>query len=275
MGSPVLSIVVPNHNYGRYLPRLAASLAGQQGGLDAVELILVDDGSTDDSRREAAALAALPLAGFSALWLEHHGHPGPVRNAGFARARGGLLLCLDPDDIPGPDYLAACLDALAQRPDAHLVYTDYTHIEHGSTRDIPLPDFDPRLLRVQNILPPATVIRRTVWEASDGYRVNTTYEDWDFWVQAAARGFNFLRVPGPRFGHPMHGANLSYAAREDDAHAKAAIVLNNASFFPARVRHWADAVMTGQRWADPGPRGIIPTRDIVRTMLARSNADRD
>jgi glycosyltransferase involved in cell wall biosynthesis len=274
MSRPTLSIIVPNHNYGRYFPRLAASLAGQQGGLDAVELILADDGSTDDSRREAAAFKALPLAGFTALWLDHCGHPGPVRNAGFARAQGGLILCLDPDDIPGPGYLAACLNALVNQPDAHLAYTDYTHIEHGHARDIPLPDFDPGLLRVQNILPPAAVIRRAVWESSDGYRVNTAYEDWDFWVQAAARGFNFLRVPGPRFGHPMHGANLSYAARKDDGRAKAAIVLNNAPFFPAAVRHWADAVMTGQPWADPGPRGIIPTLDIVRAMLARSSQGR-
>ncbi|ADU61057.1 MAG: glycosyltransferase family 2 protein [Pseudodesulfovibrio sp.] len=274
MSAPALSIIVPNHNYGRYLPRLAASLAGQQGGLDAVELILVDDGSTDDSRQEAAALKALPLAGFSALWLDHCGHPGPVRNAGFARAQGGLILCLDPDDIPGPGYLAACLNALAERPDAHLAYTDYTHIEDGHARDIPLPDFDPGLLRVQNILPPAAVIRRKVWEASVGYRANTAYEDWDFWVQAAVNGFGFARVPGPRFGHPMHGANLSYAARKNDARAKAAIVLNNALFFPAGVRHWADAVMTGQSWADPGPRGIIPTLDVVRSMLARSDTDR-
>lgn len=269
MTAPALSIIVPNHNYGHHFSRLAAALAGQTRSLDRVELILADDGSTDDSRRAAAALQALPLAGFAALWLDHHGRPGPVRNAGFAEARAPLVLCLDPDDIPGPDYLAACLDALAAHPEAHLAYTDYTHAEDGQTRNIALPDFDPALLRVQNILPPAAMIRREVWEASAGYRDNTAYEDWDFWIQAAAGGFGFVRVPGARFVHAMHGANFSYAARRDDARAKAAIVLNTPAFFPAGVRHWAAAVLAGDPWADPGPRGIIPTLDVVTAMLAR------
>jgi len=273
MTAPALSIIVPNHNYGRFFPRLAASLAAQTRPLDDVELVLVDDGSTDGSRRASEALEALPLAGFAALWLARLGHPGPVRNAGFAKARAPLVLCLDPDDIPGPDYLAACLDALAARPDIQLAYTDYTHAEDGQARDIALPDFDPALLRVQNILPPAAVIRRQVWEASDGYRPNTAYEDWDFWVQAAAGGFGFLRVPGARFVHAMHGANVSYAARRQDGRAKAAIVLNTPAFFPAGVRHWAAAVLAGEPWADPGPRGIIPTLDIVRAMLARRDTN--
>ncbi|WP_285907530.1 glycosyltransferase family 2 protein [Pseudodesulfovibrio pelocollis] len=275
MSLPTLSIIVPNHNYGRFFPRLAASLAGQTRGLDDVELILVDDGSTDDSRRAGDALAGLPLARFTALWLDRHGRPGPVRNAGFAKASAPLVLCLDPDDIPGPDFLAACLDALAVRQDIQLAYTDYTHAEDGQTRDVALPDFDPALLRVQNILPPAAVIRRQVWEASAGYRHNTAYEDWDFWVQAAANGFGFVRVPGARFVHAMHGTNFSYAARQEDGRAKAAIVLNTPHFFPAGVRHWAAAVLAGDPWADPGPRGIIPTLDVARAMLGRAKAGPD
>jgi glycosyltransferase involved in cell wall biosynthesis len=272
MTSPILSIIVPNHNYGRYLPRLAASLANQTWGLGAAELILVDDGSTDDSRQAAASLGKLPLAGYTALWLDHCGRPGPVRNAGFAHARGELILCLDPDDFPGDDYLAACITALERMPEAHLAYTDYTHVEENRATDIALPDFDPDLLRTQNILPPAAVIRRRVWEASQGYRDNTAYEDWDFWVQAAAGGFGLVRVAGARFAHLMHGGNFSYTARRDDGRAKAAIVLNNPGFFPAAVRHWAAELMAGAAWAAPGPRGIIPTRPIVTALLERAAA---
>jgi glycosyltransferase involved in cell wall biosynthesis len=272
MTRPALSIIVPNHNYGRFLPRLAHALGTQTCGLDAVELILADDGSSDDSRQAVTAFEALPLARITALWLDHQGHPAPVRNAGFAQARGRLILCLDPDDIPGPGYLTTCLDALAARPETHLVYTDYTEVAGDATRQAVLHDFDPGLLRTQNILPPAAVIRRQVWEASKGYRANTTYEDWDFWIQAAAGGFGFARLPGVHFAHVIHGDNLSFAAKQDDARSKATLVIANGPFFSPPVRRWAAAVLKGESWANPGPRGVIPTRAVAEALLARNGA---
>jgi len=268
MNEPLLSIVIPNHDYGRFLPRLAADLAAQTLGLGEVEILLADDGSTDDSRAASEALAALPCRSFSAFWLAHGGRPGPVRNHGLARARGLLLLCLDPDDRIAPGYLAACLAALDADPEASLAYTDFILDEPGGPRTVRLPEFDPGLLRGQNILAPTAVLRRAVWEDTGGYRADTAYEDWELWVRAASLGHRGVRVAEPLYTHVVHGANFSLAARRDDARAKAAIVLANPEFFPAGVRHWARAVMDVEPWAYPFPRGIIPGLDDVLALLA-------
>ena len=270
MKSPRLSIIVPNYNYARFLPRLATCLDNQTLGLDIVELIFVDDGSDDDSLDKAVTLEALPLNGYDQVALEHCGAPGLVRNAGLERSHGEFLLCLDPDDLPGPDFLACCIAQLDDFPEAGLAYTDYTHVEPASYREVILPDFDPDLLKQQNILPPAAVMRRAVWEQSSGYRDNTAYEDWDFWVQLAAKGVRGARISQVLYAHMVHGQNFSFSAQQQDGRAKAAIVLNNPDFFPASVRHWATALMAGEPWAIPFPRGIIPNHKDISVLLEQT-----
>ena len=270
MKTPRISIVIPNYNYGRFLPRIAQCLHSQTVGLDIAELILVDDGSDDDSLDRAMALEGLPLAGYDLMALEHCGAPGKVRNAGLERCRGEFLVCLDPDDLPGPDLLAACIAELEDHPDACLTYTDYTHVEGGTYREVCLPDFDPELLKQQNILPPCAVMRRAAWERSEGYRTNTVYEDWDFWVQLAALGITGRHVAQTIYAHMVHGDNFSFAASKQDGPAKAAIVLNNPSFFPASVRHWAASLVEGDAWAIPFPRGVIPGHEDVLKLMART-----
>jgi len=255
---PLLSIIIPNYNYGRFFYRIAHALNRQTLDLRNVELILADDGSTDDSREQAATLSALSVHSFTSLWLDHCGCPGSVRNAGLERASGQYLLCLDPDDIPAPGYLEACIVALKMHSEADISYTDFFIQEDGETRAVALPDFLPELLAVQNILPPAAMMHRKVWEKTDGYRDNTAYEDWDLWVRAAHAGFSGIRVGTPLFTHMVHGENFSFDARQDDARAKAAIVLNTPEFFAEDVCHWARGIMAGESWAESFPRGLIP-----------------
>lgn len=262
-----LSIIIPNYNYGQYLGRLAVSLGNQTIGLDLCEIIFVDDGSTDDSIKQSMMLQSLPCARFEPIFLGHCGLPGAVRNKGMEQAQGEFIVCIDPDDLPGPDWLACCVAALESAPDAGVAYTSFTRVENREPAEIRLPEFDPTLLANQNILPPAAVIRREVYEKSEGYRTNTTYEDWDFWIQAALNGFGFAFVDQILFVHMVHGQNFSFAAREKDAEAKAAIVLNNPEFFPAGVRHWARSVMAGETWAWSFPRGIIPILEDVEKLL--------
>ncbi|MDD4952304.1 MAG: glycosyltransferase family A protein [Desulfovibrionaceae bacterium] len=265
---PALSIVIPNHDYGSCLPGLFAALGKQSLGLERTEILFVDDCSSDGSLDLAKALGrGLACQGFEALSSPRRGRPGPVRNLGLTRARGDYLLCMDPDDLPEPGFMSACLRALAARPDAGLAATDYWHEEGSGRRLVGLPHWDPGLLRVQNVLSPCVMIRRAVWEKSRGYRDNTAYEDWDFWVQAAANGFAAALVNEPLFRYRAHPGSYSERARAEDGRAKAMIVLNNPKFFPLAVRRWAAALTNGEPWALPFGRGLIPGPGQVRTML--------
>lgn len=265
-----LSIIIPNYNYGRFFSRLSLSLQNQTLGLDICEIILVDDGSTDDSLDALHHFETLPCARFTLLREQHCGRPGAVRNKGLSVTQGQYLVCLDPDDLPGPDWLLTCIAALEDHPDAGVAYTHYNHVEDGGHREVVLPQYDPALLRTQNIVAPTALMRRDVFEASDGYRSNTTYEDWDFWIQAVENGFGLYRVDATMYAHMVHGDNFSFEARREDGIAKAAIVLNNESFFPAGVRHWAKAHMDREPWAWAFPRGIIPTLDDVEKLLKKT-----
>ena len=106
-GGPLVSIVVNNHNYARYLPAAVESALGQTHG--RVEVVVVDDGSTDDSRAVIASYGdrVRPV-------LKPNGGQASALNAGFAAARGDLVLFLDADDMLEPE--AAAESAAAWHP---------------------------------------------------------------------------------------------------------------------------------------------------------------
>ena len=275
---PLLSIVIPNYDYGRFLPRFFEALTGQTLNLALAEAIFVDDGSTDGSPGIAEKLMKdLPFSRSLVLRRKHRGKPGLTRNAGLTRAEGNFLVCLDPDDLLLPEYLEYCVETLESEPNADIAYTDYIEATETGERTVMLPDFDPALLRAQNILPPTAMLHRAVWEGSRGYRDNTAYEDWDFWVQVAARGCCFKRLGLPLYRYMVHDANFSLTARELDGLAKAAIVDNNPSFFDPAVRQWARALFREDPWAAPFTRGVIPrSQDVARLeeMFRQAQAER-
>ncbi|MBG0790526.1 MAG: glycosyltransferase [Desulfovibrionaceae bacterium] len=263
---PILSIVVPNRNYGRFADRVFGSLDAQSMPLDDVEILFMDDGSDDDSIQRANGWRRrISCARFEVWPLPRTGRPGPVRNRGLSLASGRYLMSLDPDDALRPDYLARCLDALESGAD--LVYTDY--VEHGwdEHRAIRLPDFHPAHLRMQNTLSPTAVYRRELWDAGVRYRDNTDYEDWDYWVQCLMAGARFHHLPSPLYDYHLHSANFSRQAREHDGRAKALIVRNNPAFFHRRVREWADDYLRGRPLSQAFRRGHIPSPKDLAALL--------
>ncbi len=266
--APRISVIVPNHNYGLFLDRFLGSLAAQAFPAREVEVWLVDDASTDDSLARAEAWRARSAwAGLEILRLPRTRWPGLVRNEGLRRARGELLLCCDPDDWLEPEFLSRTVAALDADPEKHLAFTDYWEDSPQGMRLMSLPEFRPAILRTQNICHTTTLLRREVWEASRGFRANTTYEDWDFWVQAAQNGFSAVHVAEPLLHYCLHKANFSHTAVKADGLSKAAIVRNNPRFFPPEVRAWAAAHIRREFWAPAFSRGVIPRAEDIRALL--------
>lgn len=347
MRTPRISVVVANHNYGRFLDRFFGALAAQTFPADEVEVVFVDDASSDDSRLRARHWqAGGPWSAFRLLPLPRMGRPGPVRNVGAEMARGPFLLFCDPDDYLAPDFLRRTHAALTEHgghaeaapnaapdapaPDApgrdvigrdvigagstplrdlahaallaagagdglapgdlpsgnpssgvtppHIACTDYVEESPTGSRVVRVPDFHPDLLRTQNLFHTTSLMRREVWLASRGFRAETAYEDWDFWVQAAMAGFGVVRVAQPLLHYVFHDANYSLAARADDGRAKARIVRDNPAFFESEVRAWARALLRGEPWAAPFSRGVIPRAADIRALrelfVARMGASR-
>lgn len=267
MKRPRVSIVVPVYNYARFLPDFFRCLAAQTLPLRDVEIVVVDDGSQDESLTVARDCGQRIGAGaFSCKSIRHLGSPGLVRNVGLQRARGRYALCLDPDDFIYPDFLLLTVAQLDSSPELSLVYTDFERVENGICITVKSPEFSAALLRTQNILPMAVLCRREVFEGCGGFRDDTAYEDWEMWTRAVAAGFQPARVPGVLYRHVVHGRNFSLRARQEDGRAKAAIVLANKSFFAPEVVQWARGVASGAPWAIDFGRGLIPRAQDVRKM---------
>ncbi|MGW0802028.1 glycosyltransferase family 2 protein [Nonomuraea sp. NPDC002799] len=107
---PLLSVVVPVHNVEPYITECLKSLAAQT--LDDIEVILVDDGSTDGSRRTAEDFAARDPR--FALIEQRNAGPGPARNAGVRQARGTYLAFADSDDVVPPEAYERLVGKLAE-----------------------------------------------------------------------------------------------------------------------------------------------------------------
>ena len=117
---PRFALVSAVYNVARYLPDFIASLEAQTHGLEDVEIIMVDDGSTDDSAEVLAAWAARRPDIVRVIRQANAGQ-GAARNAGIAAARGEWISFPDPDDALAPDYLAVVATFLDTHPDADLV----------------------------------------------------------------------------------------------------------------------------------------------------------
>lgn len=117
---PRFSIVTAVYNVERYLPEFIASLENQTYGLDRVEIVLVDDGSTDGSLRVLEEWAQRRPGTVRVLSQENAGQ-GAARNHGVASAHGEWVTFPDPDDVIDDNYLQTVNDFLEQNTRADMV----------------------------------------------------------------------------------------------------------------------------------------------------------
>ncbi|NES96567.1 MAG: glycosyltransferase [Desertifilum sp. SIO1I2] len=110
MSQPLVSIAINNYNYGQFLSDAIES-ALQQSYVNC-EVIVVDDGSTDNSREIMASYGdrIIPV-------LKHNGGQASAFNAGFAASRGEIVCFLDADDLFLPDKVTAVVQAFGDRPE--------------------------------------------------------------------------------------------------------------------------------------------------------------
>lgn len=191
----LLSIIVPCFNQGQYLGQAIESVLGQGG--DDFELVVVDDGSTDDTREVAESF----VDRITLISQENAGLPA-ARNRGLAAGRGEWVLFLDSDDYLAPDFIEQFRQASSDSPDADLLIGRHQVLNETGALSPPLPqphipdDAFHHLLRGNRMPCHTVVVRKSVVDEMGGFDpALTALEDWDLWLRIAAGGHRFRPMP--------------------------------------------------------------------------------
>jgi glycosyltransferase involved in cell wall biosynthesis len=113
------SVIVPTRRRARYLRVALASLAAQDFGHDSYEVLVVDDGPSDDTREATRAIAE--ETGAPITYVEREGVPGlnSARNTGIAKAASDLFVLVDDDIEAPPHWLREVVEGRRRHPEAH------------------------------------------------------------------------------------------------------------------------------------------------------------
>lgn len=211
--APRVSVVIVSFNYGHFVGAAVESVLAQT--FDDLEVIVVDGGSTDPASREAVRALEQPRV---RVLLQDEPHAaGANRNFGISQARGTYICCLDADDTLAPTYLEHAVYLLdRQGYDIVSCGLEMVGEEQGQYYPIERPGLAD-LLEGNQILT-CGVFRRTLWEASGGFRdierdaIGHLHEDWLFWVRLAALGARIRNLPrAPYLRYRVHAGSLSRA----------------------------------------------------------------
>jgi GT2 family glycosyltransferase len=188
-------------------------------GLTDLELILVDDGSTDATFEKAQAWAARDHR-ISVVRQRNQGLSA-ARNAGIQESSGSLLQFLDADDVLLPEKLERQAALLAAEPAASIAFGLAETVNDMGKRvfDCRPPrdgDLGVELLRSNALVVNAALVRRSVFEDVGLFKVQSTCryplygcEDWDLWLRAAMAGHAFVYRPEWVARNRWHEANMS------------------------------------------------------------------
>jgi glycosyltransferase involved in cell wall biosynthesis len=214
--SPTVSVVIPCYNLGEYLDEAVDSVFAQT--FTDFEIVIVDDGSTDERTR--TLLANYNRPGTRVVRTDNRGLPA-AKNMGAAQTVGKYLCMLDADDRLDPSYMARSVAALDQ--DETLAFASHWLRTFGEEEKDWTPaacDF-PALLDL-NTVNGAALVRREALNAAGGFdeSMREGCEDWDFWISLVARGFRGRIIPEVLFHYRRRPGSMSRTMMMGDGHAR-------------------------------------------------------
>ena len=180
----LVSFVIPNYNHAQYLGDAIRSVLAQSYA--GTEIVVVDDGSTDESRAVAEQFGARIR-----LLCQANAGLSAARNTGIQAATGDYIALLDADDLVEPLYTERLLAALAAAPQADGAYCGYRFVDQNNQ---PLPRLERRVVAPELLytallngnywVPESLLIRRECYLAAGEFDpALRACEDWDVWLR--------------------------------------------------------------------------------------------
>jgi glycosyltransferase involved in cell wall biosynthesis len=233
--SPLLTLVTPAYNQGHYLAETIDSVLAQD--YDAIEFLVIDDGSTDSTPLVLASYA-------ERVTTERQPNMGQVRtlNKGWERASGKYLAYLSSDDIlyaGAVRKLIAALEAdpgiACVYPDAHLIDEHSRVIKRNFCRPFDLAEL---VVKQECYIGPGAIFRRSAFQAVGGWKPELRLApDREFWMRLATQGRIHFHQEALA-GYRMHPRSISYKDVSEETSREYIRVLDdyfNSPMVPAHI----------------------------------------
>lgn len=217
---PLVSVIVPAHNAESTLEATVGSALAQT--YPRVEVVVVNDGSTDDTSRVATS-----LLGRIQYVEQANGGPAAARNTALRLARGEVIALLDADDEWMPDRLERCIEILDRRPEIGMVTTDAYLVEHGEKtkrrsygdrRRYPFPnELDEQIPEIarRNFLFVGVVFRRELLARCGDFDERIWgAEDYDLWARFLIAGSRAAFINEPLGWYRVQEGSLSSGSQQ-------------------------------------------------------------
>lgn len=188
---PKISVIIPCYNQGIYIDEAVESVLVQS--YQNFEIIIVDDGSTDEETKKKLMEYDKPKT--RVIHTTNQGLAS-ARNNGIIEAKGEYILPLDADDKIGDKYLEEAVNILDQNQQIGICYclAELFGEEKGKWE---LPAYSIEKILIVNMIFCTAFFRKKDWEHVGGYKSNMKngWEDWDFWLSIIELARDVYRIP--------------------------------------------------------------------------------
>lgn len=202
MNAPLVSVICVCYNHARFVTKALDSVIAQT--YQPIELIVIDDGSTDGSPKIIKQwIAAHP----ETVLLLNGTNIGYCKtfNKAAALAKGKYLIDLSADDVLLPERIAIGVQSLGSNPQAGVTFSDAEHIDEAGNKislhsdrfphhTIPSGDIYKDVIERFFICSPTMMFSHAVFKELGGYDETLAYEDFDFWIRSS-RKYHYVYTP--------------------------------------------------------------------------------
>jgi len=205
--APLVTVYIANHNYGRFVQQAIESVLNQT--LRDFELIIIDDGSTDNSREIIERYSERKNV---IIVMQQNRGLSVTNNIALRMARGRYIVRLDADDYLDENALRVLTEVLERNPDVGMVFPDYFVVDEEGTilEIVRRHDFDKVTLMDQPAHGACTLVRRKCLLELGGYDESLDCQDgYELWIRFIQH-FRVQNVNLPLFYYRRHSQSLSH-----------------------------------------------------------------
>jgi hypothetical protein len=272
---PTVSVIMPTYQREEAIGRAIRSVLGQRGlGRSAIEIVVVDDGSTDHTEQVVKAIEVPPPHRIVYEKLEHIGQPGLVRNEGLAIAKGDYIGYCDSDDIWLPHHLATCLRQFALYPDSVMVETWWSFQTREKSLDRWKIEYQKASTDGRTTTTNSRLHRRDVLTRSGVFGDLRWGEDIDLWTRIGFVGpIRRIKIPTTAHAYTRGGDNLTFEFCPDIGHAYDAFTDQSAPHLVRAAEEASRALHAPIQERDPRVLNLAAgssVKGIISTDLTRS-----